>query len=282
MVDWEKRKRSRNLEDRRAQRVSRRGLGIGGGIILLLLSVFLGPEVAQLVGPLVANSGGEGQVQEGPLQTTAAEEEQVDFLSFLLDDMQTTWQQLLPRQGTAYRATNLVLFRDATPSACGMGQSAMGPFYCPRDEKVYMDLQFYEDLATRFGAPGDFAQAYVLAHEIAHHVQNVLGISGEVTRIQQGRPDRANEFSIRMELQADCLAGVWGNLAAQRGMLEPGDAEEGLRAAAAIGDDRIQRQTQGRVVPEAFTHGTSEQRLEWLRRGLSTGDPDACDTFSGA
>jgi len=280
MVDWQKGKRSRNLEDRRAQRVSRRGMGIGGGLLLLLLSVFFGPEVALFVGPLVANSGSRGQVQETPLQTTAAEEEQVDFVSFLLDDMQGMWQNLLPRQGTAYRATNLVLFRNATPSACGMGQSAMGPFYCPRDEKVYLDLQFYEDLANRFGAPGDFAQAYVLAHEIAHHVQNVLGISGEVTRIQQGRPDRANEFSIRLELQADCLAGVWGNHAAQRNLLEPGDAEEGLRAAAAIGDDRIQQQTQGRIVPEAFTHGTSDQRLEWLRRGLSTGDPDACDTFS--
>ncbi len=282
MVQWRKKERSRHLEDRRAQRVSRRGMGIGGGILVLLLSIFFGPEVARLVGPLVASRSAAPTAQEGPLQTTAQEEETVDFVSFLLDDMQSTWNQLLPQQGTAYPATSLVLFRNATTTACGMGQSAMGPFYCPRDQKVYMDLQFFEDLSTRFGAPGDFAQAYVLAHEIGHHVQNALGISGEVQRIQQSRPDRANEFSIRMELQADCLAGVWGNHAAQRGLLERGDAQEGLRAAAAIGDDRIQQQTQGRVVPEAFTHGTSEQRLEWLQRGLRSGDPETCDTFSGA
>ncbi|MEZ4416509.1 MAG: neutral zinc metallopeptidase [Gemmatimonadota bacterium] len=279
MVQWEKRGRSRNLEDRRAQRVSRAGVGIGGTVLLLILSFFFGPEVLQILGPVVANSGGT-QTSEGPLQTTAAEEELVDFVSFLLDDMQGVWQQLLPSQGTAYRETSLVLFRDATPSACGMGQSAMGPFYCPQDEKVYLDLVFYDELARRFGAPGDFAQAYVLAHEIGHHVQKVLGISAEVTRLQQARPSQANELSVRLELQADCLAGVWGNSAARRGMLQTGDAEEGLRAAAAIGDDRIQQQTQGRVVPEAFTHGSSEQRLQWLRVGLQQGDPDACDTFS--
>ncbi|MCA9737529.1 MAG: neutral zinc metallopeptidase [Gemmatimonadota bacterium] len=279
MVQWEKRGRSRNLEDRRGQRVGRAGVGIGGTLLLLVLSVFFGPEVLQVLGPVVSATNNRPQVTEGPLETTAAEEETVDYVSFLLDDMQAVWNTRLPRMGADYRETTLVLFRDATPSACGLGQSAMGPFYCPRDEKVYLDLSFFDELAQRFGAPGDFAQAYVLAHEIGHHVQNVLGISTEVSRLQQARPNQANQLSVRLELQADCLAGVWGASAAAQGRLEPGDAQEGLRAAAAIGDDRIQRQTQGRVVPESFTHGTSEQRLEWLRRGLQSGDPNTCDTF---
>jgi hypothetical protein len=174
----------------------------------------------------------------------------------------------------------MVLFREAVRSACGIAGSATGPFYCPGDAKVYLDLSFFDELRRRFGAPGDFAQAYVIAHEVGHHVQNLLGIEREVRRLQADRPDAANDLSVRMELQADCLAGVWGHSTAQRGILEEGDVEEGLNAAAAIGDDRIQRQMQGYVQPESFTHGSSQQRVEWFRKGLSTGDPDACDTFS--
>jgi predicted metalloprotease len=181
-----------------------------------------------------------------------------------------------------YRDARLVLFRDATESGCGLGQAQMGPFYCPSDEKVYVDLGFYEELRARFGAPGDFAQAYVLAHEIGHHVQKLSGIEAEVRSAQRESPGRANALSVRMELQADCLAGVWGHSAAARGKLETGDVEEGLGAAAAIGDDRIQRMGGGRVSPEAWTHGSSEQRVEWFRRGLEQGDPDACDAFGAA
>ena len=198
----------------------------------------------------------------------------------MLDDIQETWAELLPQVGGGYRDTQLVLFRDAIQSACGFAQAATGPFYCPGDGKVYIDLSFYDDLRARFGAPGDFAQAYVLAHEIGHHVQSLLGIESRVRELQQSRPRMRNEYSVAMELQADCLAGVWGNRAARKGLLETGDVEEGLRAAGAIGDDRIQRQATGRVTPDSFTHGSSEQRIFWLRRGLDTGDPDVCDTFS--
>jgi predicted metalloprotease len=173
-----------------------------------------------------------------------------------------------------------VLFRDAIESTCGFAEAAMGPFYCALDQKVYIDLAFYDDLRARFGAPGDFAQAYVIAHEIAHHVQNQLGIQGRVREAQQANPDAANELSVRLELQADCFAGVWGHTAAARGLLEPGDLEEGLGAAAAIGDDRMMRSAGGRVVPDAFTHGSSEQRVEWLRRGLASGRCEDCDTFA--
>jgi predicted metalloprotease len=212
--------------------------------------------------------------------TSPEEEELVDFVSAVLDSVQVAWTGLLPRVGRPYEAANLVLFRGAIESACGFAQSATGPFYCPADRKVYIDLSFYDDLRTRFGAPGDFAQAYVLAHEIGHHVQTLLGIDRRVRELQQAQPRLRNQYSVAMELQADCLAGVWGHTAARKGMLERGDIEEGLQAAAAIGDDRIQRQTTGYVTPDSFTHGSSEQRMFWLRRGLETGDPDACDTFS--
>ena len=183
------------------------------------------------------------------------------------------------KTGTPYRDAKLVLFRDAVQSACGFAESATGPFYCPADEKVYIDLGFYEELQQRFGAPGDFAQAYVLAHEIGHHVQNLLGTEAQVREARTRRADLANELSVRLELQADCYAGVWGHSTAQRQLLESGDVEEGLGAAAAVGDDRLQRMGGGRVVPESFTHGTSAQRQEWFQRGLESGRPDACDTF---
>jgi hypothetical protein len=205
--------------------------------------------------------------------TDQAEEPMVQFVSFVLDDAQATWQKLL---GPRYRQTNLVLFREGVRTACGTAPSAVGPFYCPADEKVYIDLSFFEDLRSRFGAPGDFAQAYVLAHEIGHHVQTVLGIDREVRRA-----GRSNELSVRMELQADCFAGVWGHSTAKRDILERGDVEEGLNAAAAIGDDRLQRRSGGQVNPDSFTHGTSEQRAQWFRRGLESGTVEACNTFAG-
>jgi predicted metalloprotease len=212
-------------------------------------------------------------------ETSPEEEELVDFMSFVLDDAQATWSQILARDGV-YQNTRMVLFRGAMQSACGFAQSATGPFYCPADQKVYLDLSFFDELRRRFGAPGDFAQAYVIAHEIGHHVQTLLGIESEVRQAQGARPGQANQLSVRMELQADCFAGVWGHSTAQRGILEGGDVEEGLNAAAAIGDDRIQKMSRGRVMPESFTHGSSEQRVRWFRRGLTSGRPEDCDTFS--
>ena len=206
----------------------------------------------------------------------------VQFVSFVLDDAQVGWARELPRHGVPYREATLVLFRDAVASACGFTSAATGPFYCPLDEKVYIDLGFYEELRSRFGADGDFAQAYVLAHEIGHHVQKITGIEGQVRQLQQRRPQAANDLSVLMELQADCFAGMWGHSTAQRDILEAGDVEEGLGAAAAIGDDRIQRMQTGTVNPDGFTHGTSAQRVEWFRRGLTTGDFNACDTFGAA
>ena len=208
-------------------------------------------------------------------EASAEEEALVDFVSFVLDDAQETWAQLLP----GYRDAQLVLFRGATRSACGTGRSEMGPFYCPADGKVYIDLSFYDELRRRFGAPGDFAQAYVLAHEIGHHVQRLTGVEERVRAAQRADRRSANALSVRMELQADCFAGVWGHHAARRDLLEAGDVEEGLRAAAAIGDDRIQSMSGQGVHPESFTHGTSAQRREWLGRGLESGDPADCDAF---
>jgi predicted metalloprotease len=213
-----------------------------------------------------------------PAQADPQEEQLVDFVSFVIDDLQGTWAKKL----TGYQPTRLVLFRGAVQSACGFAQAAMGPFYCPRDEKVYVDLGFYDELRQRFGAAGDFAQAYVIAHEVGHHIQRQIGVEPQVRQLQQRRPDLANELSVRMELQADCFAGVWGHSTAQRQILEHGDVEEGLRAAAAIGDDNIQKRTQGYVVPEGFTHGTSQQRVAWFRRGLESGDPNDCNTFDAA
>jgi predicted metalloprotease len=212
---------------------------------------------------------------------TAEERTAVQFVSFVLDDVQDQWEQILPRYGDQYRDAKLVLFRDATQSACGVGQSAMGPFYCPIDEKVYLDLGFFDELRRRFRAPGEFAQAYVIAHELGHHVQHILGVDARVREMQERRPSDANELSVRLELQADCFAGVWGNATNQRGLLEGGYVEDALGAAAAIGDDRIQQQTTGRVQPESFTHGSSQDRVKWFRRGLESGNPETCDTFVG-
>jgi len=276
---WTPGQRSENVEDRRGSRVVRRGMGVGlvGLLVLGLLSIITGQNFLALAPMLDRVGGGNtGRVEEGPIQSTPEEEKRVDFVSFVLDDAQNTWKRKL---GDRYQDAKLVLFRDATTTACGFGQAATGPFYCPGDQKVYIDLGFYDELQQRFGAPGEFAQAYVLAHEIGHHVQDVLGIEPQVRRAMEQRPDLRNDLSVRLELQADCFAGVWGHDTAQRQILEQQDIEDGLRAAAAIGDDRIQRQTQGWVVPESFTHGSSAQRVEWFKRGLQSGNPQDCDTF---
>ena len=201
-------------------------------------------------------------------------------MSFVLDDAQRTWRDMLAQQGKEYRNAKLVLFRNSVDSACGLASSATGPFYCPREEKVYIDLGFFNELKNRFGAPGDFAQAFVLAHEIGHHVQNLLGIDGQVRQAQNSNPRVRNQMSVRLELQADCLAGVWGHSTAQRNILESGDVDEGLAAAAAVGDNRLQRMTAGQVSPDSFTHGTSEQRSQWFLSGFKSGSIANCNTFS--
>ena len=278
---WSPGHRSANVEDRRGGggRFIRGAGGMGAGtlVILLILSLVFKRDFFSLVG-----AGGVEAAPEAaggpPAETTPEEERLVSFVSFVLDDAQKVWQEKL---GSTFRPAKLVLFRDAVQSACGFAEAASGPFYCPGDEKVYIDLGFYQELQQRFGAPGDFAQAYVLDHEIGHHVQNLLGTESEVRRAMGARADLANQLSVRLELQADCYAGVWAQSTAQRQLLEQGDVEEGLAAAAAVGDDRLQRMGGGRVVPESFTHGTSEQRQQWFRRGLQSGQPDDCNTFKG-
>jgi predicted metalloprotease len=254
------------------------GIGCGTLLVLIVLSVIFKQDFLSLLGPaLVTEETGAGAPAGEDFVTTPEEEQLVDFMSFVLDDLQDTWRGIL---GADYQDARMVLFRDGIRSACGGASASTGPFYCPADGKVYLDLSFFDELHRRFGASGDFAQAYVIAHEVGHHVQTLLGLEQKVRTLQGQNPDAANELSVRMELQADCLAGVWGHSTGQRGLLESGDIEEGLAAAGAIGDDRIQRQTQGYVAPESFTHGSSQQRVGWFRRGLSTGDPNDCDTFT--
>jgi uncharacterized protein len=259
------------------------GLGLGGLLLVLVLSWATGIDFLSLIGgdgtgvPPSANVPSSAP----PSSTSPAEEKAVDMVDAVMEDAQTTWQQIL---GNRYQPTTAVLFRDAYQSGCGFAQAATGPFYCPADHKVYLDLGFFRELQERFGAPGDFARAYVIAHELGHHVQSLLGTDAQVRRAQSARPDQQNALSVALELQADCFAGVWGRHAAQgsgsrRVTIEPGDVEAGLKAAAAIGDDRIQRMQTGHVAPDRFTHGSSEQRVTWFRRGLETGDPNACNTF---
>jgi len=284
-MDIRGRRQSSNIEDRRGMRPVRTGIGLslGGVLFLVVLSLF-GINPLPFIG--VATKAPEVQMQDTgqPYQESPQEAEARELTAVVLADTEETWSQLLPKYGLQYVEPKLVLFSGMTPSACGTGQSAMGPFYCPLDQKVYLDTSFFDDLSQRFGAPGDFAQAYVIAHEVGHHVQTLVGTSEKVRAAQQRMSQAdANALSVRMELQADCYAGVWAhNAARSRQLLEAGDLEEGLRAASAIGDDRIQKQTQGRVVPDAFTHGSSEQRMRWFNRGLETGDPQACDTFAAA
>jgi hypothetical protein len=213
------------------------------------------------------------------VQQSAEEQRRVQFVSFVLDDVQSVWTKQLAAMGREYPHAKLVLFRDGIDSGCGAAQAASGPFYCPEDRKVYVDLAFFDELSQRFGAPGDFAQAYVLAHEVGHHVQNLLGIAGKVTRAQQENPREANALSVRLELQADCLAGVWAHSTQERNLLESGDVDEAIGAAAAVGDDRLQKMARGRVQPETFTHGSSKERVGWFKHGMEAGRIDGCDTF---
>jgi predicted metalloprotease len=275
---------SSNVEDRRGQGFGGRGL-IGGGIgalILVVIGMFFGIDPRVVLGL----ASGLQQVQ-APAQTAAKvgapTDEMGHFVAVVLGDTETTWNALFQQLGRNYREPRLVLFTGATPTACGTGQAAMGPFYCPLDQKLYIDLAFYQQLRDRFRAPGDFAQAYVIAHEVGHHVQNQLGIMQQMDAWRQrASATQYNALSVRLELQADCLAGVWAHHANNRQLLEAGDVEEAMRAAAAIGDDTIQRRTQGRVVPESFTHGTSEQRMRWLMTGMKSGQISSCNTFEGA
>ena len=291
---WERGRRSDNVEDiRSAGGLGGGGLKLGGGglILVLLVAWLFGADPLALLQSL-DGGGVSAQIPDGsqapgldPTTTTtpdAAQDPLADFVSVVLADTEDTWAPIFENGGARYDAPRLVLFTDSVRSGCGIGQAAMGPFYCPVDRKVYIDLGFYRQLRERFHAPGDFAQAYVIAHEFGHHVQNLLGIAEQVNaRRERASEAESNALSVRMELQADCLAGVWAhNANNSRQILEPGDLEEGLRAAAAIGDDRIQRQTQGTVVPESFTHGSSEQRVRWFRNGLDAGNIDACDTFA--
>lgn len=281
-MKWRQARRSSNVEDRRGMRPAT-GAKVGGGAALLVVVValLLGGDpgvVLQMLEP-----GATGPLPAGGQTGSVGvpEDEAGEFVSAILGDTEDTWTALFREAGRRYEPPTLVLFSDAVQSACGTASAAVGPFYCPPDQQVYIDLAFYDDLRRRFGAPGDFAQAYVIAHEVGHHVQNLLGISGQVQaerrRISQAE---GNALSVRLELQADCFAGLWGYYAGtQRDLLEAGDVEEALNAAAAIGDDRLQRQATGRVVPESFTHGSSEQRVQWFRTGLQSGDFDRCDTF---
>ena len=278
--------RSNNLEDQRGDSSGGAGgrgggfgggrLGIGGVVVLLVLSFVFKRD-------LLSEFGGVGGVESGtPVSANAtapvndaSEEKMVQFVSFVFDTLQSDWHRIVPR----YTDAKIVLFRDAITSACGRAEAGSGPFYCPGDRKVYVDLSFFSQLDRQFGAPGDFAQAYVLAHELGHHVQNVLGTERQVRALQQRDPAAGNQLSVALELQADCYAGVWAHSAQSEGVLQAGDLDEGLNAAAAVGDDRLQKMSTGRVNPDTFTHGSSADRRTWFRRGFDSGDPNLCDTF---
>ena len=281
---WTSGGQSKDIEDQRDETggggFRPRGihLGLGGILVLLLLSWVFKRNFFTLIESVPEGAGDATVAQTDPARK-AGEEPLVQFISFVLDDTQNTWRQILPSMGAQYRTAKLVLFRDMINSGCGTAEASSGPFYCPEDEKVYIDLGFYEELKNRFGAPGEFAQAYVLAHEVGHHVQKILGVERRVRQLQQAHPEQAKALSVRVELQADCLAGVWGHSTAHRNILEPGDVESGFGAVAAVGDDRLQRRPTGRVNPESFTHGSSSQRVEWFRRGFNEGTVTACNTF---
>ena len=260
-------------------------IGIGGAILLLILSFVFKTNLFSLLGGGGAVGPEPSRVSEpnaprGNTPRDQAEKPLVQFVSFVLDDTQKTWTEILPQQGGhSYHHAKLVLFRDSIQSGCGGAESATGPFYCPQDEKVYIDLGFYDELKRRFGAPGEFAQAYVLAHEIGHHVQKLLGIEAQERQMQENNPRAKNTLSVKMELQADCFAGIWAHSTQQRGLLDQGDVESALGAAAAVGDDRLQKMATGHVSPDSFTHGSSEQRMAWFRKGFDSGSIQACNTF---
>ena len=284
---------SENIEDRRGMRIGGgRGFGFPGGglgiaaaaVVALLLGV--DPRIIiSTVGTLSGMTQNQSPVASTEaVQANPQDEKTKKLMSVVLASTEDTWRQIFQHSGSRYQDPKLVLYSGLVQSACGFGQAAMGPFYCPGDQKLYLDMSFFKDLANRHNAPGDFAQAYVVAHEVGHHVQNLLGIADQVTTAQQrGGKAQGNQLQVRMELQADCFAGVWANYANQmRNILEPGDLEEALAAASGVGDDRLQRQTQGYVIPESFTHGSSEQRVRWFTTGFKSGNPQQCDTFKAA
>jgi uncharacterized protein len=286
---WRNPRRSGNIEDRRGMRVPMKAVGGGiGGLILLIVLVLLGGGDPGMIfndginNNIGVNNPGSPSYYEGTTPISEEERQLADFVSIVLADTEDTWNEIFASASLDYREPTLVLFSGAVESGCGLAQSAVGPFYCPLDEKVYIDLSFYKDLRDSFGAPGDFAQAYVIAHEIGHHVQNQLGIMDEVQTAQQQASSQAdaNRLSVMLELQADCLSGVWAyNADRSRAVLEQGDIEEGLNAASSIGDDRLQMESQGQVTPDSFTHGSSAQRVSWFERGLDSGDINSCNTF---
>lgn len=278
---WELGRRSNNVEDRRGSRVSAPVVGGGiGAVIISLIIAFLGgdPSVVWQQQP----SSDRSYPESSQTRTSPTEDRMVDFVSVVLADTEDTWSTIFKQQGGTYQEPTLVVFSGSVESACGFARAAVGPFYCPLDQKLYIDLSFYQDLQNRYQAPGDFAQAYVIAHEVGHHVQNLLGISGQVQRLQrQVSKTEANQLSVRLELQADCFAGIWAHHAQRsRQILETGDVEEALNAASSIGDDRLQQQSKGYVSPESFTHGSSAQRVQWFTRGIQSGDPEQCNTFA--
>jgi uncharacterized protein len=292
-MKWEGQEQSDNVEDRRGQgvggggglpRIGGRGVGIGTIAIALVAGWIFGINPLTVLG-LLSGGGGAPEVQQqapaGPAPRPPAGDKAAQFVSVVLRDTEQVWGQIFQVSGSSYRDPKLVIFRGATPTACGTGQTAMGPFYCPGDSKVYIDLDFFDTLSRRLGAPGDFAQAYVIAHEVGHHVQNLMGVTGKVDAMRARQSQvQANAVSVRVELQADCLAGVWAHHSQQgKGWLERGDIEEALNAATRIGDDALQQASQGRVVPESFTHGSSAQRVSWFKRGLDSGAVKQCNTF---
>ena len=288
-MKWEGQRQSDNVEDRRADgggggmgpRIGGRGIGIGSIVIALAAGWIFGINPLTVLGILSGGGGPEvvtQQPQTGPAPKPPAQDKQAAFVATVLADTEDVWTAIFRAAGSQYQAPKLVLFRGATSTACGLGESAMGPFYCPGDRKVYLDMDFFDTLRSRLGAPGDFAQAYVVAHEIGHHVQNLLGITDKADAARRTR--RANDMSVRVELQADCLAGVWAFHSQRgKGWLEQGDLEEAMNAATQIGDDTLQRKAQGRVVPESFTHGSAQQRVRWFQRGAQSGNPNQCNTL---
>jgi predicted metalloprotease len=285
-MQWQGGRRSTNIEDRRGMRVGPVGLvggGLVGSVVLVLIGLFLGVDPSVLLNNVTVDEGGSS----APAATSPADKAAADFVATVVGYTEDTWSEIFRGEGGTYRPPTLVLFSGAVQSACGFGQAAMGPFYCSEDEKIYLDMSFFQELHNRFRAPGDFAEAYVIAHEVGHHVQKLLNISDQVEAVQRrARKAEANRASVQLELQADCFAGLWANRTqkAERSrlneFLETGDVEEALRAASSIGDDKLQMQAQGYVVPESFTHGSAEQRMTWFKRGIDSGELSACNTFN--
>ncbi|CNI07704.1 ypfj protein%2C zinc metalloprotease superfamily [Yersinia massiliensis] len=284
---WQGRRESDNVEDRRGNSSGGGGfrppIGGKGGLVILIVVLVAGYYGVDLT-PLLNGGDPMSQTQtqqRAPSSVSAKDDQYAKFTSVVLADTEDTWKPIFQKMGRTYQEPKLVMYRGATRTGCGTGQSVMGPFYCPADSTVYIDLSFYEEMKNKLGAGGDFAQAYVIAHEVGHHVQHLMGIDTKVRQQQQGATQaEANRLSVKMELQADCFAGVWGKAMDEQQVLEVGDLQEALNAAQAIGDDRLQQQSQGRVVPDSFTHGTSQQRYTWFKRGFDSGDPNSCNTFA--